>query len=73
MPKIKPSKNVCLENIRTTVQYTVTSQIDLTVFISVDVYGWEERELEDTIIGTWSLSPLLSVKTVHLVDRSDLG
>jgi len=29
-------------------------------------------KMKPIITGIWSLSPLLSVKIVHLVDRSDL-
>jgi hypothetical protein len=47
LPKNKSSKNVCLENIHTTVQCIMTSRTELTVFISNDVYGWKEREMTE--------------------------
>lgn len=56
LPKNKPSKNVCLENMRTTVQHIMMSRTALTVFTCNDVYGWEERQLEDMVRHIWKIT-----------------
>jgi hypothetical protein len=43
------------------------SPTDLTVFISNDVYGWEERELEDMVGHIWKIIVKSMLRAKHKV------